>query len=326
MTEPTEKKETTVVTERVDVDKDGTLDTKTTTTTTVDVEGDGKIDYITKETIAVDDKDNVLSSSLNVDDVNIDVLASHDLNLINASDESKLLLLEIKELESKINCPSVQHLGSMQDYSELFKKAQEYINTVGDKNINLAVDTSALEKFAAEAKVYSEMFSEVEIRFSRLSTVNDTELLRKIKGYLAEIALMYENIQKFHATITTTSILQIPDSVKTVTESLNKVSESIDCSLPYLEYFADATTLLSDEQRVKSELSEGDKASIVAAVRSLDLWLVMINNEANVAMSGNAYIRAFKDKIAEFDAHANRLKAVVDKVAAKMAKWRAGVF
>lgn len=324
MAEPSKKEE--IVTERVDVDGDGKLDTRTTRTTTVDVDSDGKIDFIEKEITSVDDKDNVIQSSLEIDAVNVDVLASHELDLINASEESKLLLAKIKELESKINCPSVQHLGSMQDYSELFKKAQEYISKAGDKNINLAVDTSVLEKFAAEAKIYSEMFSEVEIKFSRLSTVNDTELLRKIKGYLAEIALMYENIQKFHATITTTSILQIPDSIKTVTESLNTVTESIECSLPYLEYFADATTLLSNEQKQRAELSDGDKASIVAAVRSLDLWLDMINNEANVTMSGNAYIQAFKEKIASFDEYTIRLQSVVEKVAAKMANWRNGKF
>ena len=317
-------KETT--TERVDFDGDGKLDTKTTTVERVDDDKDGKVDYVKTEVVVVDDLDNVLGTKLDIKSTNVDASTSYELDTVSANEESRMLLEQIKELEEKIKCPSVQHLGSMQDYAELFKKAQEYISKAGDKNINLVVDTSVLEKFAAEAKVYSEMFSEVEIKFSRLSTVNDTELLKKIKGYLVDIALMYENIQKFHTTITTTAILQIPDSIKTVTELLNNVSESIECSLPYLEYFADATTLLSEEQKARAELSEGDKASIVAAIRSLDLWLDMINNEANVSMSGNAYIQEFKAKIAEFDSYTNRLKSVIGKVADKMQKWKNGEF
>ena len=198
--------------EKIDFDGDGKIDTKTTTIENIDADKDGKVDYIRTEVVIVDEKDNILKSELEIDAAVVDANTSYELDMVNASDDSKKLLADIKELEAKISCPSVQHLGSMQDYAELFKKAQEYISKAGDKNINLVVDTSVLEKFAAEAKVYSEMFSEVEVKFSRLSTVNDTELLTKVKGYLTDIALMYENIQKFHATITTTSILQIPDS------------------------------------------------------------------------------------------------------------------
>lgn len=316
----------TVTTEKVDFDNDGKLDTKTTTVESVDNNNDGNVDYVKTEVVIVNDEDEVLKSEINIDAVNLDVNADYILETAPATAESQLLLQQIADLQAKINCPSVQHMGSVQDYADLFKKAHEYINTVGEKNVNLVLDTSALEKFAAEAKIYSEMFSEVEMRFNRISSVDDTEVLRKIKSYLVDIALMYENIQKFHATITTTSVLQVPDSVKTVSELLTSVSESIECSIPYLEFFADNTTVLTQEQQARAELAEDDKAAIVAAIRSLDLWLDMINNEANVTMNGNSYIQTFKEKIAEFDAYTNKLKTVISKVAAKMAAWRQGNF
>ena len=317
---------TEVIVTKEDVNADGVDDTVTTTIKRTDVDKDGSVDIVETSVIAVDTADNILKSTLDVDATNLDSQAAFELQTVNASPESKLLLAEIKALEAKISCPSVQHLGSMEDYAELFRKAQEFISKAGDKNINLVVDTSVLEKFAAEAEVYAEMFREVELKFSRLSTVDDTEMLRKVRDYLAKIALMYQNVQKFHATITTTSILQIPDSIKVVTESMQSVVESIECSLPYLEFFADSTTELTNEQRSRSELPEKDKAAIVAAIRSLDLWLDMINNEANVTMNGNAYIQAFKEKIAKFDEYTERLKAVVSKVSTILAKWHSGEF
>ena len=317
---------TEVIVTKEDVNADGVDDIVTTTIKRTDVDKDGSVDIVETSVIAVDTADNILKSTLDVDATNLDSQAAFELQTVNASEDAKLLLAEIKALEAKISCPSVQHLGSMEDYAELFRKAQEYISKAGDKNVNLVVDTSVLEKFAAEAEIYSEMFQEVELKFSRLSTVDDTEMLRKVRDYLAKIALMYQNIQKFHATITTTSILQIPDSIKVVTESMQSVVESIECSLPYLEFFADSTTELTEEQRSRSELPEKDKAAIVAAIRSLDLWLDMINNEANVTMNGNAYIQAFKEKIAKFDEYTERLKAVVSKVSSILGKWRNGEF
>lgn len=309
-----------------DVNADGVDDYVTTTIKKTDVDADGQVDIVQTSVVAVDKADNILKSTLEVDALNVDAQTAFELQTVNASDEAKLILAEIKSLEAKISCPSVQHLGSMEDYAELFRKAQEYIEKAGDKNVNLVVDTSVLEKFAAEAEIYSEMFQEVELKFSRLSTVDDTEMLRKVRDYLAKIALMYQNIQKFHATITTTSILQIPDSIKVVTESMQSVVESIECSMPYLEFFADSTTELTEEQRSRSELNDKDKAAIVAAIRSLDLWLDMINNEANVTMNSNVYIQAFKEKIAKFDEYADRLKSVVSKVSGILANWHSGKF
>src|SRR5690606_14481393 len=160
---------------------------------------------------------------------------------------------------------------------------------VGDRNIDLIVDTSVIDKFAAEAQVYSEMFSEVQLTFQRLSTVNDTAVLRKIRDALLKISLMYENVQKFKASITATSVLQIPDSIKTVSEDLLSISESIECTLPYLEFFADPETVLTEAQKERANLNDVDKASIASAVNALNVWLDMIRNEANVYMSGNAY-------------------------------------
>ena len=312
--------------EKVDVDGDGIIDTRTTITSKIDIDGDGTPDLIETKTTTVDNKNNVIESKINIDSNNIDTSVSEVVKLTNASKESLKILEDIKGLEEKIKCTNVQHLGSMEDYAELFKKTQKYIDQVGDRNINLIIDTSVLEKFATEAKIYSEMFNEVELKFNRLSTVNDTELLTKVKSHLSDISLMYDNIEKFHTTITTTSILQIPDSIMKVTELITNVTKSIDCSLPYLEFFADATTKLTDEQKSNAEMSDKDKAAITSAIKSLDLWLNLVNSEANVTMSGNSYIQEFKDKITNFDKYTDRLKVIISNVSSKLEQWKNGKY
>lgn len=310
-----------------DINNDGIVDNVTTTIDRVDVDSDGKVDYIETSVVATDNNDNVIKSSIEIDAQNVDTNASMEIILNSTLNEESLnLLREIEELKLKVSCEKLQHLGSMEDYSELFRKAQQYIEEVGEKNISLVVDTEILDKFAEEAKVYSEMFGEIDLKFRRLSTVDDTEMLKKVRDALYKISLMYENVQKFHATITTTSILQIPDSVKTVTEILQSVTESIDCSIPYIEFFADNTKLLTEEQQRRAELNPADKAAIVAAIRSLDVWLDMISNEANVTMNGNAYIQAFKERIAQFDVYTEKMKSSIALIKNKLADWRNGKF
>jgi len=313
-------------TEKIDVNGDGIIDTRTTTVSKIDVDGDGTPDIVETKITTVDNNNNIIESKTNIDSNNIDTTTSEIVTLTNASKESMKILEEIGALEEKIKCVNVQHLGSMENYAELFKKTQNYMNQVGDKNINLIIDISTLEKFATEAKIYSEMFSEVGLKFNRLSTVNDTELLTKVKEHLTNISLMYDNIEKFHTTITTTSVLQIPDSIKKVSELLTNVTNSIECSLPYLEFFADATTKLNDEQKSNAEMSDKDKAAITSAIKSLDLWLNLVNNEANVTMSGNSYIQEFKEKISDFDKYTDRLKSVVSKVSSTLEKWKNGKY
>lgn len=311
---------------KVDYDKDGKDDVAKKVTTTTDVNADGKVDVVETSLIVKDEDGNIIHSSIDAKSDDLSVDGSSTIDYSPASEESQLILKEIEELKSKVSCEKVQHMGSMNDYAELFKKAQDYMKKAGDKNIDLVIDTSTLDKFALEAEVYSKMFSEVSIQFERLTTVSDTESLRKVRDGLAKIALMYENIQKFKATITASSVLQVPESIKTVSEHLQSVTESLECSLTYLEFFADNSKELSEEQQRRAELNDEDKVAISAAIKSLDVWLEMINNEANVTMNSNAYINAFKNRIAKFGPLNDRLSDVVKKVSEKLANWKLGKF
>ena len=302
----------------------GDLQTVTTIVDTVN----GVASYTETDTVITDADGNVVDTVISIvaASTGADASVAAEVDLIPSSSASASLVSDIQDLQSQLSCSDLQHLGSMTDYADLFQKAKLYIDTVGDKNIDLVIDTTVIDRFAADAEVYAQMFAEVQVQFQQISTVNDVAVLTKIKHDLQLIADMYSNIKKFHATITATSFLQIPESIKDVSQSLQAVSDTILCTMPYLEYFADNTTILSSDQQLRSQLSAADKNAITAAIGALDTWINMVQSEANVTMNGNAYVQAFKDKIASFSALDSRLVAVTNKVAARLNAWKAGNF
>jgi len=170
------------------------------------------------------------------------------------------------------------------------------------------------------------MFVEVQTQFQQISTVDDTAVLTKMLANMQKISDMYKNIQKFHAAITGINYLQLPTSIQTSAEILQSVISSIECSMPYINYFADNTTELSPEQLENATMTISQKSQIAAAVRSLELWMNMVQNDTTTAMSGNQYVQAFKEQIAKFSDLTKQLKEANTKLSERLAKWKAGNF
>jgi hypothetical protein len=306
----------------------------TTTVTTTDANADGDVDVTQTDAVITDASGNVVNATINVvgptgtSAPDVQATLEADIDLVPSSTAAQALLDEIALLQSRVSCDKVQHLGAMEDYAELFRTAQEYISEVGPTgSINLVVDTTVLDNFATEAKVYGDMFEEISLQFNRLTTVNDIGALTQVRDALSKIADMYDTIEKFHATITGTSVLQLPESIQDANDSLAAVISSIECSLPYLHYFADGNaSVLTQDQQTRAALNVEDQAAIDAAVAALGVWLAMVQNEANVTMNGNQYIQDFKAKIASFGALDTSLSSVVSQVQTKLAAWKLGNF
>ncbi len=301
----------------------------TTTKIETDINADGDVDVIQTNTVVTDPVGNTVDTNIVVDGEDVDVNLDHELNLVPSSEDALALLQEIASLQAQVSCEKLQHLGSMEDYASLFRKAKEYIDnyTENGGSINLVVDTSVLDRFAAEASVYSQMFEEVTMTFTRIKQVDELETLNKIKDGLLKITEMYRNIDRFHAAINATSVLQIPESIRDASSHLDTVLSSIECSLPYLEWFADKnTTTLTADQLSRATLDVEDRAALDAAMGALEAWNAMIVNEGNVTMSGNQYVQAFKAKIASFDPLYDRLHAVVGKVRTRLNAWKLGEY
>lgn len=313
--------------ENKDINQDGRVDVVTTTVEKIDVDGDETFDLV-KTTVVGKDSANgdVVYFNTTLDSTNVDVDLSSVVNVSQSSQESADLMEQISELQGKIKCSSTQHLGTMSDYAVLFDKYQKFVAEAGDSNIELNLDVSELSKFADEASKFSAIFEDVSLRFQRISTVKDTSMLKKVKDELERVANMYDNIRKFQATITATSALQIPISVVTISEQLGVVSESIDCSLKFLNRFVDGEYQLTPEQEELAALDPKDVVAIKAAQNALDIWLEMIRNEASVTMSSNALIAEFRNKLKNFGVQADDIKQLTGKLEARLAKWRAGNF
>jgi hypothetical protein len=321
-TPPVENNTTNTTTTQVD-DSGNTVNT---TVASTDFNKDGVIDLVKTDTVTVDPANNVVGSSVDINTKVINEKLVNELNLIAPSTGSAELLRQIQELQTGIKCSDMQHIGSLGDYLTLFQTTQEYINNVGDKSIDLVIDTSVLDAFAEQADIYSKMFVEVTKQFQEISTVDDTSVLTKMLADMQKISEMYKNIQKFHASITGVNYLQLPTSIQTSSEILQSVISSIECSMPYINYFADNTTTLTPEQLENATMSSSQRSQIDVAVKSLQLWMTMVQNDSTTAMNGNLYVQAFKNQIAKFSDLTTQLRSANTKLAERLAKWKAGNF
>lgn len=323
--EPTEV--SNVETRKEDVNADGVLDNITITTTTTDFSNDGIIDVTEVHTVTVDGatEDTISTvTDLNINNGSLDALS--DIQYVEGSAESILLVSEIQALQDKIKCSKFHGKGSMEDYAAVFKKIQEYFAVAGDSNVEITVDVTSLDQFAEQAKNYSAMFEEILIKFNRVSSVDDSAVLKKIKQDLIDISKMYENIEKFKAIVTGTTGLKVPKTIKDCTDVLENVYSNINCSLDYINRFADKNYVLTEDKEIKSQLSEDDKKALDYFAYSIQVWIDMIDNEGTVAMNTNSFVKKFKESIAKFDLPTENLTKAMGLMKERMARWKSGNF
>lgn len=309
---------------RKDVDGDGKDDTVVTKISEVDIDGDKVADIVTTAVTATNDAGDVVGSLTDIDSKAVDATLSNSTVFTGVSESSASLLEEIHTLQGQIKCSKTQHLGTMEDYSSLFRKYREFTSQVGEGGIDLTLDITELTSFAEQAENFSKIFETVSLSFERISTVDDSKVLLKIKKELERITQMYENIRKFKQIITTNNVLQIPVSIVKVTEELAIVQDSIDCSLQFLNRFADKGFELDEQHDELAQLNDVDKAAIAAAERALDVWLDMINNEAAVTMNSNSLIQLFREKLGGFKGRTEKLKKINDTINARLEELKSG--
>lgn len=310
-----------------DRNNDGVLDQVTTTVTTTDYSNDGIIDVTeTNVTVLDGNTGDAIESDITILVDNASGSFESQVTFVQGSEDSKSLVLEIQKLQEKIKCSRFQGKGTMDDYANVFKKIQQYFAAVGDSNVEITIDTENLDNFAEQAKIFSEMFEEILIKFNKVSSVDDSVVLKKIRDDMVTITKMYENIDKFKAIVTGTSSLQIPQTIIDCTEVLNNINSDIACSLSYINYFVDSSAPMNELQLQRSQLSGDDKKALEFFENSIQVWIDMVNNDGTVAMSTNAYVKAFKNRIASFGTHSEDLAKYIKLAQKKLAGWKRGEF
>ena len=197
-----------------------------------------------------------------------------------------LIVNQIKDYASKIQCSDFHGKGTIDDYTQLFVAASKIANET--KQLQLDVDTEGFDEFSQAADELSQLFNSFIIKLQNVNIINDLTFLQSILSALQKIWNLSEVFGRFKQTILATSTIQIPKSAHDTAVVLTGVMEEISCAMNYISYFVSPTSEVLPE----SELSEVEKNIINKAVDTIDNWNVLCDNGVTIAMSNNPDIIA----------------------------------
>lgn len=170
----------------------------------------------------------------------ISLITQNITEIVPSNEEASILLSEIQTLANKISCESVQHLGSLEDYEKIITGLNYDPNTVLDLNIDL----SPLENFAALASNLTSLLENIELKFDQVYTISYIDYIKKIYEYLKIIDSMLnkysELIVHIKSKITfefSTPLTDINDQISEVLHYLNDLiyKNADDCELRILK-------------------------------------------------------------------------------------------
>jgi hypothetical protein len=232
----------------------------------------------------------------------------------DVSNTNALILNEIKDYASKINCSDFHGKGTIDDYSELFKAASKIANE--SKQIQLDVDVEGFDEFSRAAEELSNLFESFTLRLQNVNIINDYNFLVSIKNALEKIWNLSEVFGRFKQTILTTTTIHFPKSAHETAVVLQDVMGEIHCAMNYISHFVDPSS--STHAMPQAELSNEEKNIIARAVDTIDNWNIICDQGVNIAMNNNPDIQAVKQYNDDLKATTNVLKQATNKLRTKL--------
>ena len=113
----------------------------------------------------------------------------------NPTSENAILLSQIKDYASKIQCSDFHGKGSIDDYTELFKAASQIAHE--SKQMQLSVDVDGFNEFADAAEQLSTLFTGFIFRLQNVNVINDAAFLNSILSALKKIVHLSNTFGKF---------------------------------------------------------------------------------------------------------------------------------
>ena len=262
--------------------------------------------YIETDTIEWDANHNIVYQHVEIDgdedllnDINVFVTIINDATFNPPGDDGEMAA--ITALVNKIECSKAQGMGTLAEYAALLDLAKD-----ASQNINLSLDISGLQEFAAVAEEYGKVFQNITQNLTRATTINSEDVLNSIITELTKIANMYDSLDSLKLEIQRTSTLQIPTSIQATADQLQTVYSALECTLPYLEYFCGATGASAP---ANSAMNARDKAAIDAATGALNAYNALAGGQATVTAENNIQVYNLKQKAAQFANIKDRLDA-----------------
>ena len=202
---------------------------------------------------------------------------------------NSLLMEQIKDYASKINCSDFHGKGTIDDYSELFKAASKIANET--KQIQLDVDIEGFDEFSQAAEDLSNLFESFTLRLQNINIINDSAFLTSIVDALEKIWKLSETFGKFKKTILATTTIQFPKTAHDTAVILGDLMDEINCAMNYITNFVTP----SDTPLPNAELSPEEKNIIAKAVTTIDNWSVVCEHGVTIAMNNNEDLKAIKN-------------------------------
>ena len=230
--------------------------------------------------------------------------------------ENAILLNQIKDYASKIQCSDFHGKGSIDDYTELFCAAAKIANE--SKSMSLNVDIQGFDEFSKAADELSELFNGFIVKLQNVNIINDIEFLRSISIALRKIWNLSEVFGKFKQTILTTTTIQFPKSAHETKIVLEGVMDEVNCAMRYITHFVSPSQVVP----VDADLSAEEKNIIDKAVSTIENWNIICEQGVTIAMENNADINFIKQASNELKQTTLQLKGATASLKNKLAAFK----
>lgn len=299
------------------------VDASNASTTVTDVSGAG---YDIRTTTTISDTSFLVHTVFTSHDPSGVVDISEDLteNItvyaddVGPSGENTALMEQIRVYASQINCDAFHGKGTVDDYAALFAAASNIAHETSQ--IQLNVDVSGFNEFAAAADELSALFQNFTLRLQSINIINDTTFLTAIASALSRIVNLANIFGKFKETILQTTTIQIPKSTYDTRVVLEGVMGEIQCAMDHIQYFVDPSscaTPLTD-----AALSTTEKNIINQAVVTIDNWNSICQQGVSIAMNNDPNIQYISQANVQIQQQTSSLRsatsALRNKISAMM--------
>jgi chorismate mutase len=234
---------------------------------------------------------------------------------LNPTSENAILVSQIKDYASKIQCSDFHGKGTIDDYTELFKAASKIANE--SKSMSLNIDVEGFDEFSKAADDLSELFTGFIIKLQNVNIINDLEFLRSIKIALHKIWNLSEVFGKFKQTILTTTTIQFPKSAHETKVVLEGVMDEVNCAMQYITHFVTPTSNVPHD----ADLSTEEKNIIDKAVETIENWNVICEHGVSIAMENNPDVEFITQASNELKQTTLNLKNATNTLKSKLAAF-----
>jgi len=237
-------------------------------------------------------------------------------DLVEPESETSLLLESIRTYAGELKCSDFHGKGSIDDYTSLFEAAARIATE--SKQMELDVDVSGFNEFAAAADELSNLFNGFIVKLQNVSIITDLNFLRSIKTALSKIVNLSNIFGRFKETVFATSAVQLPKSAHETKIVIAGVMDEVNCAMQYINHFVspeDSPTL------VDADLSAAEKNIIAKSVETIDNWNTLCEFGVSIAMSNDVDIKYIQQASNQLKNTTVSLKSVSTKLKTKLAQY-----